>query len=79
MKSVYTRIGTGAEKESAYLSLGHELPLVGEVVAGVLPDDALAPEDGADAAVADAHRHDRHDVRQDKVHDVVAAMEQRSR
>ena len=43
-----------------------------EVIAGVLPDDPLAPEHAADAAVAHAHGHDRHDVREDKVDNVVA-------
>ena len=54
------------------LPLGQELPLLGEVVGRVLPDDALAPEHGADAPVAHAHGHDRYDVRQDEVDDVVA-------
>ena len=43
-----------------------------EIVAGVLPDDALAPEDAANPPVADAHGHDRHDVGQDEIHAVVA-------
>ena len=55
-----------------YLSLGAKLSLVSEIVACVLPDDALAPEDGPDLTVADAHGHDRHDVSQDEVDDVVA-------
>ena len=55
-----------------YLSLGAKLSLVSEIVACILPDDALAPEDGPDLTVADAHGHDRHDVSQDEVDDVVA-------
>jgi hypothetical protein len=45
---------------------------VREVVARVLPDVGLAPEDEADATVRNAHRHDRNDVGQDEVDNVVA-------
>ena len=57
-----------------HLPLGHELPFVREVVACVLPDDSLAPEDAPDPTVADPHGHNRHDVGQDEVHNVVAGM-----
>ena len=43
-----------------------------QIVARVLSDDAFAPKNSTDLAVADAHGHDGHDVRQDEVDDVVA-------
>ena len=45
---------------------------MGQVVAGVLTHDALAPEHAADLPVANAHRHNGHNVGQRKVNNVVS-------
>lgn len=50
---------------------------MGEVVAGVLPDDAFAPQHAADPAVADPHGNDRNNVGQDEVNNVIAEGEKK--